>query len=463
MLSVFLACLDQFRAVAGLIAACFLFCRHAVPRRDRYALRTAVCCGVCLAVGFAYVPLISLLASMSAIVYGSVSAVYWILITALVSISVYCCYEISLQGILFRVILGYAHEIIVTTVVRYLIVMMWAPNLPEHHPAAYIMLTLVIYMAMYYAVYRLLARRLQRGGTELDESLGSFSTLAFSLLALTLIIFATNVICEGVIPSMGNDPAYQLQFELIRYFCIGIRFMVCTAFIVSHYYIYENSYLQYERDMIGQLMKEKSAQYEFNRENIEFIRRKCHDLKHQLRALELAGDDERKAVLEETRRAAAFYDAAVQTGNEVLDTLLTEKNLLCTNRGIRLTCTVSAKEIGRIGVVDLYTILSNALDNAIECVEQLTDPEKKTISFSVTERVRMLLIEVENYYEGSIQMKGGFPVTHKDDKENHGIGVRSIHTLAKRYGGDIRISVENQLFLLQIMLPISQLPNASGQ
>ena len=261
---------------------------------------------------------------------------------------------------------------------------------------------------------------------------------------------------------MSGDSALLLQFELIRYFCIGIRLLVSTAFIVSHYYIYETSYLQYERDMIGHLMKEKSAQYEFNRENIEFIRCKCHDLKRQLRALELAGDEERKAVLEETRRAAEFYDATVQTGNEVLDTLLTEKNLLCTNRGIRLTCTVSAKEIGRIGVVDLYTMLSNALDNAIECVEPLADPEKKTISFSVVERGRMLLIEVENYYEGTIQMQGCFPVTHKDDKENHGIGVRSIHTLTKLYGGDIRISTENQIFLLQIMLPISQLPACFG-
>lgn len=463
MLTVFLAYLDQFRAIAGLMVSCFVFCRHAALRRERYALRVTAFGTVCLALGFAYVPLEPVLASLPMIAYGAVSAGYWLTVTALVALAVYCCYELSPSSTLFRVILGYAHEIIVTTVVRYLVVMMWLPDLPERHPVTYILLTLAIYAVMNYAVYRLLARHLQRGGSELDESLGPFWTYVFNLLELALILYATNGICEWVIPSMDNNPTFLLQFELIRYFCIGIRLLVSTAFLVSFYYVYKTNYLQYERDMIGQLMKEKSAQYEFNRENIEFIRRKCHDLKRQLRALELAGDAERKAVIEETRKAAEFYDATVQTGNEVLDTLLTEKNLLCANRGIRLTCTVSAKEIGRIGVVDLYTMLCNALDNAIECVEQLANPEKKTISFSVTKRGRMLLIEIENYYEGDIQMQGGFPVTHKEDKENHGIGVRSIHTLAKRYGGDIRISVENQIFQLQIMLPISELPAGSGQ
>ena len=78
----------------------------------------------------------------------------------------------------------------------------------------------------------------------------------------------------------------------------------------------------------------------------------------------------------------------------------------------------------------------------------------KTIRFSMAEHGKMLRIEVENYYAGTIEMHGGLPVTSKADRANHGIGVKSIRTLAQRYGGDIGISMEEQTFLLQIVIPL---------
>ena len=42
----------------------------------------------------------------------------------------------------------------------------------------------------------------------------------------------------------------------------------------------------------------------------------------------------------------------------------------------------------------------------------------------------------------------------KDDKGYHGYGVKSMQMIAKKYGGDIRISVQNHTFSLQIMLPV---------
>lgn len=456
MLTIFLDYLDQFRAVAGLIAVCFLFCCNAVARRERFLLRVTVCGCVCIAAGFAYVPLEPVLASWPVLIYGFCSAAYWIVVTGMVCVSVYVCYEITVCNALFRTVLGYSVETIVTTVLRYLIVMMWLPDLPMGSPVMYVLLGLAIYVISYYAAYRLLAVRLQKNSPILEQRLNPVWSYVIVLLALLLIIFATNGICEWVIPSMGGESINETQFQLIRYFCIGIRLMVSTAFLVSQYFVFETSVLQYERDLVGRLLEEKSAQYAFNRENIEFIRRKCHDLKRQLRALELTGEDERRRVIEETRRAAEFYDAAVHTGNEVLDTILTEKNLLCVNRNIRLSCTVTAGDIDKIGVVDLYTILSNALDNAIESAERFTEPDKKTISFSVTERGKILYIIVENYYEGTISMREGIPLTRKADKANHGIGITSIRTLAKQYGGDIRISTDNQIFLLEIMIPLSR-------
>ena len=456
MLTVFLAYLDQFRAVAGLILACFLFCRHAAPRRDRFVFRMFSWSGLCLALGFAYVPLEPMIARLPTAAYGAVSAGYWIMITALITVAVYRSYELTPSNAMFRALLGCALESIVTTILRYLVVMMWLPDLPEQFPVAYILLCLAVYAVSYYGAYHFLARRLQKGGIVVEESGSSLWSYLLIMLEFLLIMYSTNGVCEWLIPVLQQELGQHLELDLIRYFCVGIRLMVCVAFLTSQYFVYATNFLQRERDMVSQLLREKNAQYEFNRENIELIQRKSHDLKRQLRALELAGDEERKAVLEETRRAAEFYDATVHTGHEVIDTLLTEKNLLCANRGIRLSCAVSVRGVGKIGTVDLYTMLSNALDNAIEGVGRLPEQGMKTIRFSMAERSGMLCIEVENYYAGTIQLRDGVPVTSKPDAANHGIGVKSIRTLAQRYGGEIEISTEDQTFLLQIVIPLTK-------
>lgn len=156
--------------------------------------------------------------------------------------------------------------------------------------------------------------------------------------------------------------------------------------------------------------------------------------KHQLKALEVAGEDERQEMLQEMKKAVVFYDAAVHTGNEVLDTILTEKSVLCVNRNIRLSCMADTNRLGHMRVIDLYTMLVNAIDNAIECVDRFADDEKKVISLLVREQGGMLYISVENYFEGELVLRNGYPVTSKKDQANHGFGVKSIRMIAKRYG-----------------------------
>lgn len=175
--------------------------------------------------------------------------------------------------------------------------------------------------------------------------------------------------------------------------------------------------------------------------------------KHQLKALEVAGEDERQEMLQETKKAVVFYDAAVHTGNEVLDTILTEKSVLCVNRNIRLSCMADTNRLEHMRVIDLYTMLGNAIDNAIECVDRFADDEKKVISLSVREQGGMLYISVENYFEGELMLRNGYPVTSKKDQANHGFGVKSIRMIAKRYGWRYPGEQAEPYFLLQIIIP----------
>ena len=53
-----------------------------------------------------------------------------------------------------------------------------------------------------------------------------------------------------------------------------------------------------------------------------------------------------------------------------------------------------------------------------------------------------------------VRFKNGLPVTSKGDTANHGFGVRSIRSVAGKYGGTVHIKNEDGLFILTVLLPV---------
>ena len=66
---------------------------------------------------------------------------------------------------------------------------------------------------------------------------------------------------------------------------------------------------------------------------------------------------------------------------------------------------------------------------------------------------QMLHFQIDNYYEGSLELADGLPVTTKEDKRNHGYGVKSIRAIVPKYDGELLIGTEGQVFSLQILIP----------
>ena len=105
---------------------------------------------------------------------------------------------------------------------------------------------------------------------------------------------------------------------------------------------------------------------------------------------------EREDYLDEIERSIQIYDSTItiETGNEVLDTVLTEKSLYCEQHQITMTCVADGSKLGFLDGVDVYAIFGNALDNAIESVSKVPEPEKRLIAVSVWSRSGLLLIQV---------------------------------------------------------------------
>lgn len=101
---------------------------------------------------------------------------------------------------------------------------------------------------------------------------------------------------------------------------------------------------------------------------------------------------------------------------------------------------------------DIYALMGNALDNALERVLQEEDDER-IISLHIKSRGQMILIHLENRCSREPLFQDGLPVTDKEDKRNHGFGVRSIRYITEKYDGELLMHVKNGRFFLDILLP----------
>ena len=150
-----------------------------------------------------------------------------------------------------------------------------------------------------------------------------------------------------------------------------------------------------------------------------------------------------------------IYDTALETGNRALDTVLMEKGLFCKNHDIQWSCMVDGTKLDFMKIEDIYAIFGNALENAVTAVMQIASPQKRVISVKILEQNQLLMIQIQNYYEGQLKFEKGLPLTTKKNKSEHGYGMKSIRYTAEKYDGIVTVQAKNNIFMLQILIPVN--------
>ena len=107
-------------------------------------------------------------------------------------------------------------------------------------------------------------------------------------------------------------------------------------------------------------------------------------------------------------------------------------------------------------VLDLYVLLGNILDNAMESVKQLSDESERIVEARLYRDRNMIRMVFRNRYIGELRFKSGLPVSTKIQDGNHGFGMQSIQNIVEKYSGANTIDTDNGIFLLKIMIPISK-------
>lgn len=213
-----------------------------------------------------------------------------------------------------------------------------------------------------------------------------------------------------------------------------------------------------ENQAMNIILQRQYDQYRLSIDNMELLRREFHDLKHYMIAIRAEQDPQKKEqYLLEMEEAILTQEALNNTGNSVLDVILTSKSTYCLQNHINFTCMADGRLIAFVHVKDICSIFGNMLDNAIECVSRFSDPEQRIIILNMHQQNRLLMIQCENYTDAPVNMQANqLPLTTKQDKSCHGYGLKSIRHAVQKYGGTMTLQAQDNWFTLQILIPLPQ-------
>ena len=241
------------------------------------------------------------------------------------------------------------------------------------------------------------------------------------------------------------------------YFCFMAIGCILVYFV--SYYI-TTGYFQSKREKIELLemdamARQKMQYYEHKLDTQLQVRRMYHDMKNHmlaLRELQKSSSEEWNTYMDAMELQMRPYADIFHTGNDVLDALLYEKSKIAEESDIVFETNIESNCIKHIPNIALCTILGNGLDNALEAVEEVESRERR-IFVSITSDETRLHILIQNNYDGNLVRKNGELITRKKEKENHGIGLKSISQAVKDCEGNLSLEEKNNIFEMYVILP----------
>lgn len=300
--------------------------------------------------------------------------------------------------------------------------------------------TFVIYYLSYYLFYLFFGRRIRND----DLHLKNISLFAVSCVAIVLSIVVNAVV-------VYNTSKGDLIVVLNAYNAACCLFIVYVLFSML-----QKTHMEGELTFVYDMLRRAREQYEASKKSMELINIKCHDLKQQIYTIGRANFINETAIAEMSEAIAA-YDSVVDTGYDPLDIILTEKSLSCRGDGISLDCMADGMLIRFLNEAEIYSLFGNAIDNAASAVRLLQDEDKRSIGIRVAQVKGFITVCIYNYFEGKVFCSAdGLPVTTKNDKENHGYGLKSIRYIVEKHGGRLSVKAENNVFCLNIIFPVNQ-------
>lgn len=144
-------------------------------------------------------------------------------------------------------------------------------------------------------------------------------------------------------------------------------------------------------------------------------------------------------------------DNLSKTGNISFDTIVNYKAAVAKKNNIKVKLDAMIPYDMKWEDIDLYSLLGNLFDNAIEAAGK-ADIEEREIKVLAKMSGNNLYLEMENPYVGNLKKQGRNYLTTKVNKNEHGLGLQIIENIINRHNGQMIIDDKNNYFKIKVLL-----------
>lgn len=448
VIRVYLTIILEFSAELYIFLA---LCLHKLERRKNFVLRLTGATAAYAAVGL---PVSCFYVAFGNTVWGRI-LVYLFLFAVATGLA-YLCFKEPYLTVLFCCSMAYGAQNLVyklflifwTAGEAYSIFDGWGENFDLYYRLVYYSFIAAAVVAVSFVFIRGITAKLQ------------VCKLDYKMLGVTVFVLGiTIVLCSFedvyfaklcvIRENRFDNPAYCVLRQTGNIFsvvCCIVTLLLASKTLVENKLMREVEYLKYA-------VRQSEKQYGISKDTIDLINIKCHDIKYKINALTAQGGFTPES-LNDIKESISIYDCKTETGNQLLNVLITEKSLFCEQNGITLSCMADGGKLDFIESGDLYCLFGNLLDNALEAVKAIEEKERRIINLVIKTKDDIIIVQEENYFDGTLEFKDGLPATTKDDKNFHGFGMRSLRMIVKKYGGELTTYVTDDIFHLNIILPL---------
>ena len=367
-------------------------------------------------------------------------------VLCLVALSVSVTAEVSQMNVVFICCTAFSMQSIAESIAtlavwvrlsRYYRLMQFLENLP--YAAMYLAVFTSVYISCYFFVIQ-------------KYTFEEQAPFDHSITRCTIALLSVSVILGSV-----QIPEHSKQAILLFFFILLARLLVGVLGLVMLFALARWVNLQFNYARQEYMNQLQIQQYQLAKESVETVNINAHDLRHQIGILKEAirqsgSSPELQRELQGISDAVSVVDSYYRTGNRALDITLTQKSMRCQENSIEFSAMVDGTALLFMTDIDIYVLLGNALDNAIEAVSQIPDPKGRVINLYIRKETAGTIIHLENTYEEPPVFTREGPLSQKKSPL-HGFGTKSMRNIVSRYSGSLRQRVQDSLFILDCYLP----------
>ncbi len=258
-------------------------------------------------------------------------------------------------------------------------------------------------------------------------------------------------VCLVVFDFTGYYKQFGISSDWYNVFYAVSTIMVicCILYFVGKIFI-----LTYQQNQIIYKMDVQHEYYQQMLNSNDDIRQFRHDYKNHMMVvtslLNSGRTQEASDYIENIQMQTGNFGKKFSTGNFIADAILNDKSSLAEEYSIHIDFTGRIPENGILNV-DLCTVVANLTDNAIEALKNFEG--NRYIKITATIRNRFLTLSFVNPAK-DVKIVNNRIKTSKSDKKNHGIGLKNVESVAKKYSGNMLLSFENNEFIADVSMKI---------